>query len=116
MPSGPSATALTAAESVTMENTISEACGHRARRARPNAMPAAISGSALSRDRFQPVTVCPAAISRGTISSPMAPRPTNPMIHVPSPRTSCPACPGIQLCSIADVDGRDKAEHDGMRP
>ena len=35
---------------------------------RPNAMPAAISGSALSRDRFQPVTVCPAAISRGTIN------------------------------------------------
>ena len=26
------------------------------------------SGSALSRERFQPVTVCPAAISRGTIS------------------------------------------------
>ena len=45
-------------------------------------MPAAISGSALSLLRFQPVTVCPAAISRGTMTAPMAPRPTNPMfIH-----------------------------------
>ena len=32
MPSGPSATAFTAAESVTIENTISEACADLARR------------------------------------------------------------------------------------
>ena len=56
MPSGPSATALTAAESVTIENTISEASA-TARGVAANAMPAAISGSALSRDRFQPVTL-----------------------------------------------------------
>ena len=83
MPSGPSATAFTAAESVTIENTISDAAA-TARGVSAHFMPAAISGSALSRDLFQPVTVCPAAISRGTISSPMAPRPTNPMFtHSP---------------------------------
>ena len=33
----------------------------------------------FSRDLFQPVTLCPASISRGTMRAPMAPRPTNPM-------------------------------------
>ena len=61
-----------------MENTISD-CSATARGVSANFMPAAISGSALSRERFQPVTVCPASISRGTISAPMAPSPTNPM-------------------------------------
>ena len=97
MPSGPSATALTAAESVTIENTISEASA-TARGVAANAMPAAISGSALSRERFQPVTVCPAAISRGTISAPMAPRPTNPMFtmksHLASLTGTSPALAG----------------------
>ena len=45
----------------------------------------AISGSALSRARFQPVTAWPAAISRGTISAPIAPRPTETKVHVSSP-------------------------------
>jgi len=49
-------------------------CGLAAKR-----MPSAMSPRALSRDRFQPVTVCPAAINRGAINAPMAPRPTNPM-------------------------------------
>src|ERR1044071_9719290 len=76
-PSGPSATARTAAPSVTIENTISDFSA-AARGVSAQAMPAAISGAALSRERFQPVTLCPAAIRRGTICAPMAPRPMNP--------------------------------------
>src|SRR5262249_7659458 len=42
-------------------------------------MPQRASASALARSRFQPVTACPAAISRGTMPAPMAPRPMNPI-------------------------------------
>ena len=89
MPSGPSATALTAAELVTIENTISEASA-TAFGEPAQCMPPAISGSALSRERFQPVTLCPAAISRGTMSWPIAPSPAESEIHSTSP-TSWPA-------------------------
>jgi hypothetical protein len=89
-PSGPSATARTAAASVTMENTISD-CSATARGVSPNRMPASISACALSRERFQPVTRCPAAIRRGTISVPMAPRPINPMSN------SAPPIPSLRL-------------------
>src|SRR6266511_1747940 len=78
MPSGPSATSLTAAASVTIENTISDALA-AARGVSAKRMPALINACAFSRDRFQPVTVCPAAIRRGTIPAPMAPSPMNPM-------------------------------------
>src|SRR5262245_65402451 len=83
MPSGPRATARTAAASVTIENTISD-CSATARGVAANFMPAVISGCAFSRERFQPVTACPAAISRGTISAPIAPRPTNPIFTMPA--------------------------------
>ena len=55
MPSGPSATAFTALASVTMENTSSD-CSATARGVSAQGMPALMSGSALSRERFQPVT------------------------------------------------------------
>src|SRR5262245_16195689 len=77
MPSGPSATARTAALSVTIESTISDFSA-AARGVSAHAMPAAIRAEAFSRERFQPVTLCPAAIRRGTISAPMAPRPMKP--------------------------------------
>src|SRR4029079_18564158 len=76
-PSFPSATARTAAPSVTIENTISDFSA-TARGVSAHDIPAEISGAALSRDLFQPVTLCPAAIRRGTISAPIAPRPMNP--------------------------------------
>ena len=78
MPSGPSAIPRTAAASVTIENTMSEAAA-TARGLSAKCMPAWISGSALARERFQPVTVWPAAISRGTMPAPMAPSPINPI-------------------------------------
>ena len=77
MPSSPSATARTALASVTMENTIS-ASAAAARGVGAQRMPASISGAALSGERFQPVTACPAAKRRGTMSCPMAPKPTKP--------------------------------------
>ena len=83
MPSAPSATDLTAAASVTIENTRSAAAA-AARGVAAKRMPAWISGSALSLLRFQPVTAWPAAMSRGTMPAPMAPSPTKPMsIHSP---------------------------------
>ncbi len=78
MPSGPSATARTAGASVTIENTISEAAA-ASRAVAAKRMPDLISGSALSRLRLKPMTVCPAAMSRGTMPTPMAPSPTKPM-------------------------------------
>ena len=51
----------------------------------PRLMPAATNGSAFFLLRFQPVTAWPAAMSRGTMPAPMAPRPTKPMF-MPSPR------------------------------
>src|SRR6266699_3545468 len=54
-PSPPSATARTAAASVTIENTTSEAAA-TARGVGARRMPAAINGSALFLLRFQPVT------------------------------------------------------------
>src|SRR6516162_6483971 len=84
MPSPPSATARTAAASVTIENTTSEAAA-TARGVGASRMPAAINDSAFCLLRFQPVTAWPAAMSRGTMPAPMAPRPTKPMF-MPSPR------------------------------
>src|SRR5260370_185599 len=84
MPAPPSATARTAAASVTIENTTSEAAA-TARGVGPSRMPAAINGSAFCLLRFQPVTAWPAAMSRGTMPGPMAPSPTKPMF-MPSPR------------------------------
>src|SRR4029077_17550374 len=68
-PLSPSATARTAAPSVTIENTISDFSA-TARGLSAHVIPSSISGAALSRERFQPVTRCPAAIRRGTISAP----------------------------------------------
>ena len=55
MPSSPSATVFTALASVTMEKTISDFSA-TARGVSAQRMPALMSGSAFSRDRFQPVT------------------------------------------------------------
>src|SRR5262245_41936698 len=82
MPSGPSAISRTAAASVTIENTMSEAAA-TARGLSAKRIPALISGSALVRERFQPVTAWPAAISRGTMPAPMAPSPMNPIFMAP---------------------------------
>ena len=65
-----------------MEMTISEAAA-TARGVSAERMPCSTSSTALARVRFQPVTLCPAAISRGTISLPMAPRPIKPMSTQP---------------------------------
>jgi hypothetical protein len=83
MPSSPSATARTAAASVTIENTISDAAA-ASRGVAAKRMPALISGSALSRLRLKPVTVWPAAMSRGTMPTPMAPSPTKPRFMQPT--------------------------------
>src|SRR5665647_804037 len=85
MPSGPSATAFTALASVTIENTISDFSA-TARGVSAQAMPVSKSVVALARERFQPVTVCPAFIKRGTINCPMAPSPTNPRFTASFPR------------------------------
>src|SRR5262245_35213052 len=77
MPSLPSATALTAGASVTTENTISEAAA-TARGVGASRMPEATSGSLLLLLRFQPVTTCPAVMSRATMPEPIAPSPTTP--------------------------------------
>jgi len=50
-----------------MEKTMSESSA-TARGVSAQRMPVSISGEAFSRVRFQPVTVCPAAIRRGTMS------------------------------------------------
>src|SRR5262245_36734308 len=108
MPSAPSATDRTAAASVTIENTIS-ASAAATRGVSAKAMPAAMSGSAFSLLRFQPMTACPAAMSLGTMPLPMAPSPTKPMsIH--SPRTTfdasrpCPSLHAPHLCARVTPD------------
>src|SRR5262249_29545609 len=78
MPSPPSATALTAAASVTIENTTS-APAAAARGVGAKRIPAAMSGSAFALLRVQPVTEWPAAMSRGAMPAPIAPSPTKPM-------------------------------------
>ena len=65
--------------------------GDRARRLGRTACRRRSAACALSRERFQPVTRCPAAIRRGTISAPMAPRPTNPMSNSAPPIPITPA-------------------------
>src|SRR5262245_14685187 len=96
-PSAPSATDRTAAASVTIEKTISAAAA-AARGVGAKRMPAAMSGSAFSLLRFQPVTACPAAMSLGTMPPPMAPSPTKAMsIH--SPRTTLDARRRTQVCT-----------------
>ncbi len=107
MPSLPSATDFTAAESVTMEKTISDFSA-TARGVSAQRMPAVISGTALSRDRFQPVTECPAAIRRGTMSCPMAPRPTKPSFTSDTPQQtlSCPAQAGHPVSTEQEMKAR----------
>src|SRR5690348_5694503 len=77
MPSGPSVTACTASVFVTMVKTNSlrsaTSRGLSAQRA-----PAASSGSAFSRVRFQTVSVWPASSRRRLIAVPIPPRPTKP--------------------------------------
>src|SRR5262249_52228002 len=94
IPSSPSATLRTAAASVTIENAISAALA-AARGVWASRIPALTSGSAFACDRFQPVTVCPAAMSRGTIPAPMAPSPMKAMFMGPpraaaTPRSALP--------------------------
>src|SRR2546421_3151814 len=89
-PSSPSAIARTAAPSVTIENKISDFSA-TARGVSAHLMPASISFAALSRERFQPTTLCPAAIRRRTISAPIAPSPIN------------PTC----ICSLPELSRRD---------
>src|SRR2546430_300908 len=84
MPSSPSAIAFTAAASVTIENTTSEPAA-TARGVSARRIPRAMRGSAFCLLRFQPITAWPAAMSRGTMPAPMAPRPTKPMF-MRSPR------------------------------
>src|SRR5215211_3135835 len=85
IPSWPRATERTALPSVTMERTMSETSA-TARGVSAQPMPAAISDAALSRLRFQPVTLWPAACRRGTISWPITPSPTKPIF---TPKISC---------------------------
>src|SRR5512139_3503505 len=115
IPSLPRATARTAFESVTMENTISDRSA-TARGVSAQRMPDLISASALSRDLFQPVTSCPAAMRRGTISCPMAPSPTKPSctkrVSLRHARASRASTSFTLTLNTKDVDGRHKAGRD----
>ena len=77
------------------------------------------SGGALSRERFQPVTVYPACINRGTIRAPIVPSPTNPIfttrasLLLPDGRAGAPlladigsltASKHLKLVAVAEVD------------
>src|SRR5262245_6703779 len=104
MPSVPRAIARTASESVTMENMISDRSA-TARGVSAQRMPDLISALALSQDRFQPVTSCPAAMRRGTISCPIAPSPTKPSCTKRSLRHIFRTL----TLNTKDVDGRHKA-------
>src|SRR5438105_3687920 len=68
-PFSPRARARTAAESVTMEKTISDARA-TSRGESAQSMPRCSRGAAFCLVRFQPVTVWPAANKRGTIAWP----------------------------------------------
>src|SRR5260370_5627243 len=78
IPFSPRARELTAAESVTMEKTTSDARAH-SRGESAQSMPSFNMGVAFSLVRFQPVTVWPAASKRGTMARPMSPRPRKPI-------------------------------------
>src|SRR4029078_1340604 len=105
IPSLPRAIARTAFKWVTMENMISDRSA-TARGVSAQRMPDLISALALSRDRFQPVTSCPAAMRRGTISCHIAPSPMKPSCTKPISLRRV-------LCSLTlntkDVDGPHKA-------
>ena len=75
MPSSPSVTAFTAAVFVTIVKTISLRSA-TSRGVSAQTAPAASSGSAFSRVRFQTVTVWPASSRRRVTALPMTPRPT----------------------------------------
>ena len=66
-PFSPSATLRTAAPSVTIENVTSEAAATAAGVA-ADRIPFSTSGAPRSCERFHPVTRCPAASKRGTIT------------------------------------------------
>src|SRR6266849_6500346 len=74
MPFSPRARERTAAESVTMEKTISDSWA-TSRGESAQSMPSLNMGAAFSLVRFQPVTEWPAASKRGTMACPMSPRP-----------------------------------------
>src|SRR5713226_1416206 len=78
MPFSPRARERTAAESVTMEKTISDSRA-TSRGESAQSMPTLNMGAAFSLVRFQPVTEWPAASKRGTIARPMSPRPRKPI-------------------------------------
>src|SRR5467141_383860 len=78
IPFSPSARERTAAESVTMEKTISDS-NATSRGVLAQSMPSLNMRAAFSLVRFQPVTVWPAASKRGTMAWPMSPRPTKPI-------------------------------------
>src|SRR5262249_46609626 len=107
-PCAPSATSVTAAPSVRIENMMSAsraaAAGVSARR-----MPCATSASALLLVRFQPTTSWPAAINRGTINDPMAPRPANPSFIPASSLSLCFNCFADGACRAAhnQIHGKD---------
>ena len=76
-PSGPLAAASSAAESVTITKTTSEAAA-TARGESPHFMPLSSSHCAFALVRLWPVTVWPLAIRRSAIRPPMTPRPMYP--------------------------------------
>src|SRR6266849_4665737 len=78
MPFSPSARERTAAESVTIEKTISDS-RDASRGDSAQSIPSLNMGPAFSLVRFQPVTVCPAASKRGTMAWPMSPSPRKPI-------------------------------------
>src|SRR6266849_3111905 len=77
IPFSPRASARTASESVTIEKIKSDPVAS-CRGESAHSIPSLKSGSAFSLVRFHPVTVWPAAISRGTIACPISPSPINP--------------------------------------
>src|ERR687889_666802 len=77
-PSGPRVIASRAAVPVTMLK-VTSAASATARGESAQAMPSAMSHSALARVRLWPITVWPAASSRLAIRPPMTPSPTKPI-------------------------------------
>src|SRR5712692_4282427 len=74
----PRARERTAAESVTMEKTISDSWA-TSQGESAHSMPSLNMGAAFSLVRFQPMTEWPAASKRGTMAWPMSPRPRKPI-------------------------------------
>src|ERR1700738_797946 len=102
MPVGPSITAPSAAELVTIEKKTSDASA-TLRGESANFIPRSINRSGFPLWRLYPVTVCHLASSRTTISLPITPKPTNP---------SFATCPGLLISNKAPKPGgRRHREH-----